>query len=215
MVYEEIYLQLFFISFGMVLFSLLLNKILGITPETMKDVRDKATNLKDRIQHAQVLGDMRLMQELQAETMQLMKLMMKKQLVPLCLRCFIFIGIWIVLSFFYASYGPQSGFFFGLGWFLYYFLLAMGLSFAIMGIRYGYRKATGKEDRRTSFIKEMSQILNFSSLRQGAGTFYQMPTSPSTPQQPTDTWKSRIQSTTEWKDRIQKTIEDVEKSSEE
>ena len=60
----------------------------------------------------------------------------------------------------------------------------------------------------------MSALLNFSSLRQGAGTFYQMPSRPATSPQQTEAWKNRIQSTTDWKDRIQKTIEDVEKSSE-
>jgi len=211
---EEIYLQLLLISLGIVLFSLFLNKILGITPESMKEIREKTLNLQERMGNAQVIGDMRLMRELQMETMQLMKLMAKKQIIPMCLRCVIFIGIWIVLSFFYNNYGPESGFFFGLGWIFYYFILALGLSFAFMGIRLAYRKRTGKQDNRSSFMKEMSEILNLGSIRPGSGTIYHMPSESTSPPPVIDNWKDRIKSDTAWKDRIQKTIEDVEKSAE-
>ena len=197
MVYEEIYLQLFLVAMGMVMLSLLLNKILGITPEIMKEIRDKSLNLQERMKNAQMLGDTRLMGELQRETMQIMKLMAKKQLIPLCLRCFIFIGLFAVLNLFYGVYDAASGFFFGGGWFLYYFLLAMAFSLSLYGVKRAYRKATGKEDKRSSFMKEMSQVLNLNSLRPGEGTVFQIPAASKPiehqPMPLSDDWKNRLQ----------------------
>jgi hypothetical protein len=201
MVYEEIYLQLFLITLGMVAFSLILNKLLGFKPENMVDIRDKALNLKERLENAQALGDMRLMQELQYETVQLMKQMLKKQIVPLCLRCFIFIGILTVIGIIYGAYGFGSQFFFGLGWPFYYFFLTLGLSLVIFGIKRYYFKLTGKQNKRTNFLREITQVLNLGSLRSGAGTVYQLPSQMSASQQQppvaTDSWKDRIQQTVE------------------
>ena len=193
MVYEEIYLQIFLFAFGMVVLSLLLNKLLGIKPGIMLEVRDKAKNLQERMKNAQVLGDMRMMQELQQETMQLMKLMLKKQVGPMCLRCVIFWVIFGIVGIFYVNYGFGSQFFFGLGWPIYYLLLAFGLSFSIMGLKKYYYKKTGKEGKTTSFMKEMSQILNFRSIHPESGTFYQMPTQSTPVPKQIDAWKNKIQ----------------------
>ena len=140
MAYEEIVLQLVLISFILILFSKLMNKLLGMSPDSMKEIRDKATNLQKRIANVKAMGDPRMMQELQMETMKLMKSIIRKQLVPMCLRCIVFLGIWTVLGIFYADYGTGSDFFFGLGWFFLYFLLAIGWSLLFYGIRKGIRK---------------------------------------------------------------------------
>ncbi|TFF87770.1 MAG: DUF106 domain-containing protein [Promethearchaeota archaeon] len=156
---EEIILQIFLITIGITLFSLLLNKLLGLNPEKMKELREKALNLQERMQNAQAIGDPGLMQSLQMESMQLMKDMMKKQLLPMCIRCGIFIGILAFLNFIYADYAtgllPFPILFFGDGWFAIYFLFAIAFSLIIYASKKLYYKITGKQSKRQSFAKEL------------------------------------------------------------
>ena len=74
----DVIFELMFITLGLVLFSLLLNKLLGVRTSKMREIRDKAKNLKERVRQAEILGDPVLMQQLQIETMALMKHMLKK-----------------------------------------------------------------------------------------------------------------------------------------
>ena len=142
----DIILQLMVVAFVMVLFSLLLNKILGVKPSKMKETRDKARNLRERVRQAEILGDSVLMQQLQVETMQMMRDMLKKQLLPLVIRCVIFIGIYIVIGMVYGQYE---------NWFWIYFLFSFSFSMISLGLKYGFKKITGKEDKRKSFAKEI------------------------------------------------------------
>jgi len=212
---EIIVLQIMFIAIGVVALSQLLNRLLGLKSSTMKDIRDKALNLQTRLANAQVLNDNQMARDLQMETMRLMKDMLKKQLVPMCLKCIIFIGILTVLNFIYIDYGSNSDFFFGIGWFWLYFLFALGFSLIIFLIKLIYKKATGKEDDRRKFAREIAGMLSPGAA--GAGGLFQVP-GRSIPQQsmpqhvmePTttqsDAWKDRIHGITEikdsWKDRI-------------
>jgi hypothetical protein len=92
------------------------------------------------------------MLELQQESMELSKQMMKKQLIPSCVRCLIFLGIFAVIGVFYANYSegllPFPILFFGSGWFAIYFLFSITFSLIIYGLKRLYRKLTGKEVKR-------------------------------------------------------------------
>jgi len=209
MVYEEIVLQLVLISFILILISQILNKILGMSPESMKEIREKATNLQKRIANVKAMGDYRMMQELQMETMALMKSIIKKQLVPMCLRCIVFLGIWAVLGIVYADYGTGTDFFFGLGWFFLYFLLAIGWSLLFYGIRRGIRKVKGKEGDKRTFAREIMEML---SPQMGGGvkggllqqSSFQQPAQSVPAGQPS--WKDRIHDNVmkkdNWKNKI-------------
>ncbi|MBD3341664.1 MAG: hypothetical protein GF353_21345 [Candidatus Lokiarchaeota archaeon] len=142
----QVVLELMFISIGVVIFGLILNKILGLKSSKMKELRDKAKNLQERLRQAQILNDPQLMQELQAETMQLMKGMLKKQLLPMCIRCIIFLGIFAIISFFYGQYE---------WWFWVYFLWSLGFSLLSFGLTKLYRKLTGKDDKKKEFAQEI------------------------------------------------------------
>ncbi|MHA1291534.1 MAG: hypothetical protein ACTSQJ_02570 [Promethearchaeota archaeon] len=225
MTYEAIYLQITFISLFIVIFGLILNKLLGLKADIMKEIRDQALNLFQRLKNARLLGDYRQIQELQLESMRLAKTMMKKQVIPLCFKCIIFFVIWVILSFIYSDYGMGSDFFFGYGWFAFYFLLTISFSFAAFGIKQAFLKITKKEDKRRIFAKEIFGML---SQGQRGITFGNIPPVQSStltvPYQAErkDAWKERIRQTSEsddsratqipspsikkdaWKDRLEK-----------
>ena len=146
----EIIFELMYISLGLSIFGLILNKILGLKSSVMKEIRVDAKNLQDRLKQAQVLGDPRIMQELQAETMQLMKQMLKKQFLPMGIRCIIFLGIFFILSFYYGGYEY---------WYWVYFLWSLGFSLSVFGLTKAYKKVTGKEDEKKSLAKEIAASL--------------------------------------------------------
>ena len=97
-------LQIMFITLGMVGLGIVLNRVLGLRKEKIRDFKERALNLQERVRSAQAIGDVQMMVQLQRETVQLSKQIMLKQFVPLCLRCAIFIGIFTILSFIYGPY---------------------------------------------------------------------------------------------------------------
>jgi uncharacterized membrane protein (DUF106 family) len=163
----DIVIQIFLITVAMVAFSEILNKLMGLNMGTARDLREQAKNLQERMRLAQLTKDMEELYKLQQESIQLTKEMMKKQLLPSCVRCIIFFGIFAVLNFIYADYSagifPFPILFFGSGWFAVYFLFSIGLSLLVWGIKKVYRKYTGKEDARK---KESNAILGMQSFKQ-------------------------------------------------
>ena len=194
----DIIYQLMFISFALVLFGLLLNKILGVRPSKMKEIRDMAKNLQERVRQAEILQDHVLMQQLQVETKQLMLMMMKKQCVPMFIRCIIFIGIYFVMLMVYGQYEY---------WFWIYFLFSFSFSMAAFGLRYLYKRITKKEDKRKQFSKEIMELIYPKSQIQTAGLSltghidaeFQ---TPSTSEETTDD-SSEEQKQDGWKDKLQ------------
>ena len=149
---EEIIIQIMFITIGMVGLSELLNRIFGLNMGTARDLREKTQNLQERMRTAKFTGNPQEMRELQQESMELTKQMMKKQMIPSCVRCLIFLGIFVVIGAIYANYGenliPFPILFFGSGWFAVYFLFSISFSLIIYGFKRLYRKLTGKEVNR-------------------------------------------------------------------
>ncbi len=158
----EVWIQIMLISLGMVALGLAFNYIFGLTGSKMKERRMKAKNLQERLKNAQMIGDPRMMQEVQMEAMALTKDMMKRQFIPMCIRCFIFIGIFIGLSFVYSDYSsgllPFEIPLFGSGWFVLYFLFSLAFSLIFYLITFIYKKITGKQ--KASMTKEMMEMLS-------------------------------------------------------
>lgn len=181
----EIILQLILIALGMVILSTIFNKVLGLSPDKMKDLRERAQNLQERIRNAQALGDPQMMHDLQAESQNLMKDMAKKQFLPMCIRCIIFLGIFSVIGLIYGEYE---------GWFWVYFISSLAFSFSAMGLRYLYRKITGKEKKSQGFVKELMNTM--SPTQQNFSQGIQLP-SYNMPQKGDGTqpnWKERLNS---------------------
>lgn len=186
-----------FISIGMVVLSLILNKVLGINLETARELRDKALSIRERMRTAQVTENAQEMFALQQESTALMKQMMKKQLIPSCIRCVVFLGIFALIGVFYMDY--TSGVLpfiiplIGDGWIAVYFLFSIGFSLLLWGGKKLYRKLTGKVDARSKISKEILEVLSPTS--QGTASGFQIPTPAPSGNEETeklDSWKDRI-----------------------
>ncbi|MFX0141321.1 MAG: EMC3/TMCO1 family protein [Candidatus Hodarchaeota archaeon] len=153
-------IQIMFITLGMIILGMILNYILGLKKEVLIDLRKKALNLQERMKNAQLIGDYQLMAQLQRESVQFMKLMTKKQLVPMCLRCLIFIGIFAILGFIYSDYNtgllPFPLLIFGSGWIAIYLIFSLYFSLVIFGIK----RLTGIGTRTQSSLREIMAIIS-------------------------------------------------------
>ena len=189
MVNVIIVLQIMFIALGMVGFSSLFNKLFGLKLKDMRGLQERGFNLQERMRNAQALGDIQMMRDLQLESVNLMKTMMKKQFIPMCARCGVFLGIFAVIGLIYAPYDY---------WFLTYFLFSLTFSFGFMGIKYAYRKATHKEDKTKIMSKELMGILSPTQGGLGGMLQHTRPTQfnndpeDNIPEEKPDSWKDRI-----------------------
>lgn len=208
-----IILQIMFTTIGMIILGMVLNKILGLSKEKIKEFREKALNIQERMKNAQVIGDIQTMTQLQRETMQFTKQIMIKQFIPLCLRCVIFIGIYGILGFVYADYQdgllPFPVLIFGNGWVAFYFIFSISFSLIIYGIKKLYKKITGKTISTQSNLRDVLEIVS-PTQRTSGFSFQVSGTARSSPSRIT-TVDTNMASNTEdesqgksdsWKDRI-------------
>jgi len=149
---DEVILGIMFITIAMLGVSEILNRIMGVKSDAVRDIQEKSKNLRERMRMAQLTGNAQIMLDLQRESMELTKIMMKKQMIPLCVRCLIFGGIFFVIGIVYAGYAegllPFPILIFGSGWFAVYFLFSISFSLILYGFKRLYRKLTGKEVKR-------------------------------------------------------------------
>ncbi|MCK4286781.1 MAG: hypothetical protein KAX18_11290, partial [Candidatus Lokiarchaeota archaeon] len=78
-----IILQIMGITVGMIILGMFLNKIFGLSKEKITEFKEKALNIQERMRNAQATGDIRILTQLQRETMQFTKQIMLKQFIPL------------------------------------------------------------------------------------------------------------------------------------
>ena len=186
---EIIVLQIMFIALGMVLFSAFFNKLFGLKLEDMKELQERGFNLQERMRNAQALGDSQMMADLQSESIELMKIMMKKQLLPMSARCIVFMVIFFVLGIFYAPYDF---------WYLTYFLFSLLFSFSAMGIKYAYKRITNKEDKTKSMARELKEMFipnrgeTQSLLHYSDSIPYRNNPENAPPRENHDSWKDRL-----------------------
>ena len=175
-----IIIQILFITIGMIVLGMILNYVLGLRKEAQKEMRKKALNLKERIKNAQLLGDYQLMVQTQKESIQFMKQMMKKQIIPLCIRCVIFIGIFAILGFIFSDYSsgllPFPLLIFGSGWVAIYIIFSISISLIIFGVKRLYKKITGKGTKSQSYLKEIMGLI--SPTQQNTESPFQISSSP-------------------------------------
>ena len=200
---EEIIIQIMLITLGMVGLSEILNRFMGLNMDAAREMREKSKNLQERMKTARLTGNSQEMFELQQESMVLTKLMMRKQMIPSCVRCVIFMGIFGLVGGIYAPYGnllPFPILIFGSDWFAVYFLFSISFSLILYGLKRLYRKLTGKEDKRKKASKEILGMLAPESGNQQGNLQLtrRIPDRPSLEQveideQPkSDTWKDRL-----------------------
>ncbi|MHA2391296.1 MAG: hypothetical protein ACXAEX_04950 [Promethearchaeota archaeon] len=208
-----IILQILLITIGMIILGMVLNRLLGLRKENMQKFREQALNLQERMKNAQALGDIQMMTQLQNETMRFTRQIMIKQFIPLCLRCFIFIGIFSALGFIYAEYDsnllPFNVLFFGSGWVGLYLLFSISISLLIYGAKKLYKRKTGKVSSSQSGIREIMQIISPSDQPSGFSLPFSRSTSSQSMSLRSSTNYSReenesSESSDSWKERIQK-----------
>ncbi|UCD02473.1 MAG: DUF106 domain-containing protein [Promethearchaeota archaeon] len=202
-----IILQIMFITIGMIALGMFLNYILGLRKDVISEMRKKAVNLQERMKNAQTIGDLQMMAELQQESVRFMKQMMKKQFVPMCLRCLVFIGIFIILGFIYADYNsgllPFPLLIFGSGWVAFYIIFSISFSLLIFGVKKIYKKITGKETKTQSYLREIMELV--SPAQQSTGFTFQI--TPSTQYQLND-YDTKNESISPKKDSWKKRLEE-------
>ncbi|MBY8990297.1 MAG: DUF106 domain-containing protein [Candidatus Lokiarchaeota archaeon] len=196
-----IIIQIMLITIVMVFLGMILNKLLGLSKDKVSEFKEQAFNLQERMKNAQVLADPQLMLQVQRETMQFTKSIMIKQFVPLCLRCFIFIGIFAVLGFIYADYDsgllPFPLLIFGTGWVAIYFIFSISFSLIIFGMKKLYKRITGKQVSSQGHLREIMELV--SPTQQSSGISFQVANPV-----PFNTDEDSSEKSDSWKDRIQK-----------
>ncbi|MHA1191464.1 MAG: EMC3/TMCO1 family protein [Promethearchaeota archaeon] len=194
--------QIFLVTLGMVIISMIFNKVTGLNRESAREIREQTMDLQERMRVAQQEGNGQNLGELQRESIELTKTMMKKQLIPSCLRCFIFCGIFGILGILFAQYTtgllPFPVLFFGDGWIGVYFLFSISLSLLFYLVKRIYRKMTGKEDIRKMEKQEIMGMLNPTSASSNSRSYMQLNVEPSEeihtddPSKRKDSWKEKI-----------------------
>ena len=197
---EIVIFQIFLVTLGMVTLSMIFNKLTGLNPESAREIREQSMDLQERMRASQQEGNVESLRQLQQESIELTKTMMKKQLIPSCVRCFIFIGIFGIIGGFFGQYDtgllPFPVLFFGSGWVGVYFLFSISITLLIYLVRRGYRKRTGKEDKRKLEKQEIMGMLN--PTTGNAQEYMQLNVEPSEeipiddPTEREDSWKEKI-----------------------
>ena len=69
----SVIIQLMFITIGMMIIGMILNRILGLKKANLKDLRNDAQTLQERIRNAQLIGDIRSLEITKWEKMVLLR----------------------------------------------------------------------------------------------------------------------------------------------
>lgn len=153
------YLILFLITLAMVGFSRLFAYKIGLNLTDRVEQQERMQELQRELMEAQKNQNYQRVMELRDESMEMMQGMMKKQLLPMCVRSAIFLGLFAVLGIFYGrlEFTKNPIQIFGPGYASLYFVYSLGISLAYYLIRYLYRKLTGKE-KEEKFV-DRAQVL--------------------------------------------------------
>jgi hypothetical protein len=149
----------------MLIIGMVFNKVWGIKQSNFIELKNKMSNLQERMNNAQMMGDMRQIKQLQLEANQLLKSLMTKQFLPMCARCILFLGFWLILDIF-VFFNYRSGLLpfpiplLGDGWVALYFLFSIGFGLLIYGCKKLYKKLTGKEEKKPSIFKQLMNDLS-------------------------------------------------------
>jgi hypothetical protein len=129
------YLQMFLIVLGIVVFSQIFNLVFGLKFSQQMENQQRIREIQEEILNPQ--NSPEEIQRLQAESMKIMSETLKKNLIPSCVRCGIFLIIFWVLGLFYSEVDFLGQ---GSGYYGIYLLFSLGLSFIIYGIKRIWKK---------------------------------------------------------------------------
>lgn len=144
---EIIILQIMLITVIVYFSRLAFYKLFGQTSSERRELFQKIQDMQNRLN--EVMGDADEFGKLQKETIKLMKQMMIKQIIPMCISCITFLVLWIILGIIYAEYStgliPFPVLLIGDGWGGLYIMTSLGLFVVVYLIKFTYRKIKGIE----------------------------------------------------------------------
>jgi uncharacterized membrane protein (DUF106 family) len=144
----EIILQIIGFSIFMVILSMIMNKKYMLSQEAMMAQQERMQMLQEKLMKAQRFNNIELFQEAQAELANEMKELMRKQMIPMCVRTLVFLGMFGLLGLLYGQYDsifPFPILFFGKGWAAVYILTSLGLSLLIALFKKIFKKGTTQQ----------------------------------------------------------------------
>jgi len=153
------YLNVFIVSLVMMIISILFSKKFGLPIQQQVEIQQKLRDLQEEMKLAQ--GDIYKMQEIQKQSIELMRIITKKQLLPMCIRTITFFGVYFVMSSFYIGvvFDKNPLPIFGYGFFSLYFLYSIGLSLINLLINFLIKKIRKKPISDDSIIYD--PLLNY------------------------------------------------------
>ncbi len=144
---EIIILQIMLITVIVYFSRMAFYKLFGQTSSERRELLQNIQEMQNRIN--EVVGDADEFGKLQKEAMGLMKQMMIKQMIPMCISCITFWVLWVILGIIYVDYStgliPFPVLFFGDGWVGLYIIISFGLFVVVYLIKFTYRKIKGIE----------------------------------------------------------------------
>ena len=155
------YFEMFLFIIGMIIFSQLFNRFFGLKASNQMQSQEKIRELQQELLENQ--DDPNELMRLQGEMGQIMKETMKKTLLPSCIRCAIFMGVFSILGFMYGNVDFMGV---GSGYFMFYFLVSIGISLAIYFIKRMFKNiGPQKEEPFVDVARAMrSPIIGLSKL---------------------------------------------------
>ena len=129
------------ISLVMFAFSQWFSRRFKVSPDSQLQIRMQTQDLQDRLKAAQEDHNPELTAQLNAEMMNIMKEMYKKQLLPMLIRSVVFFGIFGLMNLLYGGYDKyiDTNFLQG-SLFALYVIVSFGASAVLMLIRYAIKK---------------------------------------------------------------------------
>jgi hypothetical protein len=139
------YLEMFLFIIGMLLFSQLFNKFFGIKASDQMATQEHIRELQQELLENQ--DDPNELMRLQGEMAQIMRKMMSKTILPMCIRCVIFWGIFWILGIRFAGVN-----FIGGGYFPFYIVVSIGISIAMYYIKRLFKNSGRGPQKEEPFI---------------------------------------------------------------
>ncbi len=110
--------------------------------------QERMQMLQEKLLKAQRFNNIELFQEAQNELANEMRELMRKQMIPMCVRSLVFLGMFGLLGLLYGQYDsifPFPILFFGKGWAAVYILTSLGLSLIIALFKKLFKKGTTQQ----------------------------------------------------------------------
>lgn len=139
------YLEMLIYIIGMVLFSQIFNKFFGIKASDQMGTQEKIRELQQELLENQ--DDPNELMRLQGEMSAIMKEMMSKTLLPICIRLVIFMGLFWFLRIRFAGVN-----FIGGGIIPFYIIVSIGISVALFYIKKLFKKSGIGPEKEEPFI---------------------------------------------------------------